>query len=59
VRTCAWCKRVWLDGWMPLEEALSRLGASRLGDAGRVTHGICEECLEAQLVATAAAKQAA
>lgn len=59
LRVCAWCDHVWLGRWVPLERALARLGVDRLADAGPLTHGICECCLDAQLEKVAAAKLAA
>jgi len=58
VRACAWCDRVWLGGWTALEDALVGLGVRELDEAGRVSHAICEDCLEAELAALAARRAA-
>jgi hypothetical protein len=40
-RECAWCRRIYVRGWVPLRQALERAGVSALGPR---THGICEDC---------------
>jgi hypothetical protein len=59
VCACAWCRRVRLGKWVPLETALARLRVERLEDAGIVTHGICDDCLAVQLEALASRRLAA
>lgn len=45
VRMCSWCKRVLLDDWVEIDEAVRRLGLFELEQPPRVTHTICRECL--------------
>jgi len=44
---CAWCKRVGLDGWVEVEEAVRRLGLFDQTRLPRITHGMCLACKEA------------
>jgi hypothetical protein len=59
VYVCAWCRRVRLEDWLSGEAALRRLDLNRLDEAGRVTHGICDDCLAKELAALEAAHRAA
>jgi hypothetical protein len=43
---CAWCKKVNADGWVEVEEAVSRLRLFEQGRLPRITHGMCPACME-------------
>ncbi len=47
ISMCSWCKRVLTAGrWVEVEAAVRALGLFEQASVPRVTHGICEECLE-------------
>ena len=51
VRICAWCHSIAVgEDWIPLEDGVRLLGLMDAVALPRLTHGICEHCLE---VATA------
>lgn len=44
---CGWCNRVDAGGaWVEIEEALPRLRLLEYATPPKVTHGMCEGCLE-------------
>jgi hypothetical protein len=43
-RECAWCRRIYVRGWVSLRQALERAGVSGPAALGPRTHGICEDC---------------
>jgi hypothetical protein len=46
-RVCAWCERVYVGGWLALEQALRRAGVSSRDELGPATHCICQDCYSA------------
>ena len=47
IRMCAWCKAIAIDGrWQPLEEAIESTACLLQDPFPRLTHGICEVCVE-------------
>jgi hypothetical protein len=46
LRSCAWCNRFYVGGWVPVEHAVETLGLLRGGTVPGVTHGICERCVD-------------
>ena len=45
-RSCSWCRRFDVDGYVEIEEAVARLGLLEQ-DQRPITHTICEDCAEA------------
>jgi hypothetical protein len=43
IRSCSWCRRFFVDGWVEIEEAISRLDLLD-GETRQVTHGMCSDC---------------
>lgn len=43
IRSCSWCRRFFVDGWVEVEEAISRLDLLD-GQTPQVTHGMCPDC---------------
>jgi hypothetical protein len=42
---CGWCARVRADEWVPLDEAVARIGlAAHSARVPRLSHGICDSC---------------
>jgi len=48
---CSWCKRVEVDGWCEIDEALERRPALLTEPVQPITHGVCESCQRIVLVA--------
>jgi hypothetical protein len=44
VRMCGWCKKVSVDGWVEVEEAIALLKLFESAELPMLTHGICESC---------------
>jgi hypothetical protein len=41
---CSWCKRLDLDGWLAIDEAVNRRPGLLDATALAITHGICPDC---------------
>ncbi len=46
---CSWCKRLEVDGWCEIDEALARHESLFTEPVRPITHGICPACEEAVL----------
>lgn len=47
IRTCGWCKKLFVDGaWLEIEPALQSLELFERSALPKLTHGICEPCYE-------------
>lgn len=46
---CSWCKRLEVDGWCEIDEALARHKSLFTEPVRPITHGICPACEEAVL----------
>lgn len=51
LRACAWCERIYLDGWVPPDVAITRLRTFEWPEPPAFTHGICDDCLRTVLAA--------
>jgi hypothetical protein len=50
ILSCSWCKRIkTADGWLEIEAFVAERRVFLTDEPLRVTHGICEPCLERQL----------
>ena len=50
---CSWCKRVDVDGWCEVDEAVARRASLLAVPAPPITHGICPDCHRALLASVA------
>jgi len=51
LRVCSWCQRIAVGtSWLPVEDAVDRLGLMLQTALPRLTHGICEKCNAEMLV---------
>ncbi len=50
IRACAWCSRIDIgidvELWVDVEVATAQLGLMEGGPMPRMSHGICESCLQ-------------
>ena len=54
LRVCSWCQRIAVGtSWLPVEEAVDRLGLMHQPTLPSLTHGICEKCNSEMLAAIA------
>ena len=54
LRICAWCFRVDGDGWRGIEDVVTEQGLLLRDQMPGVTHGICPDCMTAQMAEAAA-----
>lgn len=50
---CSWCKRVDVDGWCEVDEAIARRADLLSNPAPSITHGICPDCHRSLLAGVA------
>lgn len=54
ILSCSWCRRFRTSRWVEVEEAIAELGLFDSVSGPRISHGVCEDCLNRVLEAEVA-----